>query len=140
MDETGGRGAPVPRSLDELWALRSDFEDVAVPELSGVTLRVYALSGSARALLVPDMAAVAASRDDSSPETVRAVFDFQTRVVASSLGYSPEDWEAVGRVLGSAAIERLYEVASRLSGLDHAEQAKASRRLRPVRSAASGSD
>jgi hypothetical protein len=141
MDEAGGSGGTIvsPLSLEELHALRSDFEDVEVAELGGRKVRVYALTGTARAKLVPDMAAVAASksgRDD--PEMIRSVFVFQSRVVAASLGYPEAAWDDVGSALGAGAVETLYDVAARLSGLDEQSQAKATERLPRRRNAASG--
>lgn len=140
MDEAGGRGAyTAPRSLDELWALRTDYEDVAVASLGGTVLRLYALTGLGRGRLIPDMASLS-ERDATDPATVAAIWAFQTRVVAASLGYVESMWDALGATLGVDAIDQLYAVAARLSGLDASAQAKATERLRRRRSAASGTD
>lgn len=137
--EAGGRGVPgTLRSLGELAALRTDYEDVEVPELGGASLRVYALTGTARAMLIPDMAALAGKEDSEAPQVVRDVLLFQGRVCGAALGYPVEEWDGVGAVLGTAALDRVYEVAARLSGLDAAAQKGAQERLRPTRKAASG--
>jgi hypothetical protein len=141
-DEAGGRGASAPRSLDELWALRTDYRDIPVEDLGGQMLRLYALTGTARARLMGDMAGLADMADDpdaaKDPATVRRVFEFQGHAVAASLGYPPSEWDGLGSVLGARTIEGLYEVVAELSGLEKEQQQKAARRLRPVRSAASG--
>ena len=140
-EEAGGRAEPVSvRSLDDLRALRSDWEDVPVPMLGGAVLRVYALSGTARSRLMPDMARLAAQPDDKAPDAVAALLAFQSRVVGASLGLPLDQWDGAGEVLGADAIDALYPVAARLSGLDGAAQAKASRRLPRTRNAGSGSD
>ena len=57
MNEAGGSGAvTAPLSLVDLRALRSDYRDVPVAGLGGHELRVYALSGTARAQLRSVMA------------------------------------------------------------------------------------
>jgi hypothetical protein len=139
-DEAGGRGAAstAPLSLDELWALRSDFEDVTVPELGGTVLRLYALTGTARAVLLRDMADLADTKDEKDPNVVQRVLLFEGRVVAASLGHPEADWDRFGSVVGSGAIERLYEVAARLSGLDKDQQDKAKAALKARRSGGSG--
>ena len=142
-DEAGGGGVlAAPPSLSELRALRSDWEDVPVPELGGRLLRVFALSGTARARLVPDIARLAATSNGEvkDPSVIADILAWQTRVVASSLGYPEAEWDAFGGVIGSGAIERLYEVAAKLSALDADAQAEATRRLRRRRNAASGID
>jgi len=138
MTETEVRGAPVPRTLADLWALRTDYRDVPVADLGGTSLRMFALTGTARAHLLSDMADLAGERDATDPATVRRVFMFQVRVVAASLGYPEDAWDALGGVLGSGAIETLYTVAAELSGLEKEQQEKATERLRRRRNAASG--
>lgn len=128
--------APVP-SVDDLWAWRTDWEDVEVPEMGGRTFRVYALSGTARAVLMPEMAEVA-DKESKDPATIAAVFRFQTKAVAASLGFPRESWDLAGDALGSNVVERLYEVVARLSGLDGKAQAEARDRLSPRRKAGSG--
>ena len=114
----GTRGAaPAPLELADLRALRTDYEDVVCPDLGGTTLRLYALSGTARALLVPAMADLVAG-DQQSPDAVRRVFQFEVRVVASSLGYHEDEWDAAGDALGAPTVELLYPVAARLSKLN----------------------
>jgi hypothetical protein len=141
-EEAGGRGVLIqaPRSLDELRSLRTDYEDLEVPELGGATVRVFALTGTARAMLIPDMAGLAQADDTKAPEVVRDVLLFQGRVVGASLGFPPEQWESVGDVLGTSAVDRIYSVAARLSGLDESSQKGAQDRLRRPRNAASGTD
>lgn len=140
-DEAGGRAEHVSvRSLDDLRALRSDWEDVTVESLGGAVLRVYALSGTARARLMPEMADLIRREDQKDPETVAALLEFQCRAVGASLGLPEEAWAGTGAAIGADAVEQLYAVVGRLSGLSAEEQAKASRRLRPTRSAGSGSD
>jgi hypothetical protein len=136
---TNGRGAPAPRPLADLLLLRTDYEDVPVASLGGEVLRVYALSGTARAKLIPDMGRLAAMGDEKSPETVAAVYSFQIRVAAASVGYPEPEWDAFG-ALGQEAITNLYEVAARLSGLGPDSQGEAVRRLPRPRRVASGSD
>jgi hypothetical protein len=138
--------SPLP--LDQLWAMRTDYEDVPVPSLGGVKLRVYALSGTARAHLVPAMAALADGKEPGeriggagdSPENIERVLLFQGHVVGASLGYPESQWDALPSTLGAQAIEDLYAVASRLSALDASAQAKATARLPRKRSAEAGSD
>lgn len=142
MSLTLAGGASAPPSLDELWALRSDYRDVAVEELGGTTLRVYALTGTARAELLSEMADLAGSQltaeQSTDPAIVRRVLVFQGNVVAAALGYPRDQWQGVGSTLGTSAIERLYEVAAELSGLDKDEQDKATARLGKVRKNGSG--
>lgn len=143
-DEVGGRGSLTvvnggqPRSLDELWALRTDYRDVPVDALGGTDLRIYALTGTARARLLGDMADLANERDVTDPATVHRVFMFQVRVVAASMGYPEAQWDDLGSTLGAATIEQLYVVAAELSGLDQEQQQAATERLPRRRSAASG--
>jgi hypothetical protein len=143
-DEAGGRGASAPRSLDELWALRTDYRDVEVEDLGGQALRLYALTGTARAQLMSEMAGLADIADDpdamKDPAVVRRVFAYQGHAVAASLGYPLSDWDGLADVLGAQTIETLYATVAELSGLEKAQQEKAVRRLRPARSAASGTD
>ena len=138
---TKGRG-PQPPSIDQLIEARSDYEDVEVEGLGGMTLRVYALSGTARARLMSTMADLAEIDPDKvkDPDTVMRVFMFQIRVVGASLGYPEDQWEAIGDAVGEEAIGQLFEVATRLSGLGDSAQDEAVQRLRAVRNVASGSD
>lgn len=140
--KNGGRQAPP--TIEELWNLRNDYQDVELPELGGTTLRLYALTGNARAELMSEMVDLShlegADQPDLDTATVRRVFDFQTRVVGASLGYPSGQWGTVGDVLGNSVIDNLFAVASKLSGLDTSSQDEAVQRLRPVRNAASGTD
>ena len=139
-EEAGGRAEHVSvRSLDDLWALRTDWEDVPVPSLGGRVLRVYALSGTARARLMPDMARLS-EQDEKNAETVADLLRFQNRVVGASLGLPEPDWDGAGSALGADAVEALYAVAARLSGLEPDAQRKAARRLPATRNSDSGSD
>lgn len=128
-------------SLDELRALRTDFQDVSVPELGGTELRVYALTGTARATFVSEMADLAGEDEEKAskdPAVVRRVFLFQGRVVAASLGYPSSEWDGLGDVLGARVIERLFDVSSSLSALNEEAQQKAVARLGRARKRASG--
>ncbi len=130
-----------PPPLAELTTLRTDFEDVPVPMLGDTVLRVYALTGTTRALLVSEMAGEAQHLDDDTdtdPASVRKVMEFQGRVAAAGLGYPPEEWDGLNAAIGSQACALLYEVAARLSGMGEDDQAKATARLQPKRKAASG--
>lgn len=140
MTASNGRGSHPP-ALADLWALRTDYEDVQVAELGDTTLRVYALTGAARAILVSDMADLAGRKREGAeqdPALVQRVLLFEGRAVAASLGYPREEWDRLVETLGAGAIERLYEVAARLSGLDRADQVEATERLGRRRKAASG--
>ena len=138
-NEAGGRGAaPAPLSLDDIKALRTDYRDVPVPDLGGHTLRLYALSGTARADLLGDMADIAGEQDEKDPTTVKRVFVFQSRCVAASLGYPMEQWDSVADALGGGTIESLYDIVADLSGLGAQAEAKVRTRLSRRRSAASG--
>jgi hypothetical protein len=118
--------------------MRTDWEDVPVPQLGGTELRVYALTGTARAELIGDIQVLAKKGDATDPETIRGILDFQGRVVAASLGYARDEWSGLAEVMGSGAIEALYDVAARLSGLEQEHQERAKARLKVRRSAASG--
>jgi len=136
----GTRGAaPAPLSLDDLRALRTDYEDVACPDLGGATLRLYALSGTARAVLIPAMADLVAG-DPSNPDSVRRVFQFEVRVVSASLGYPEAEWDAAGDALGSPTVEMLYPIAARLSRLNNDEVEKVAAELGEATSDGSGTD
>lgn len=140
MTEKNGRG-PTPPAFADLYALRTDYEDYAVPELGGTVLRVYALTGAARAILVSDMADLAGRKREGAendPALVQRVLLFEGRVVAASLGYDREEWDRLLETLGAGAIEGLYDVASRLSGLDKPQETAATERLGRRRKAASG--
>ncbi len=140
-DQAQDGAAGVPLRPAELLALRTDYEDVVVPALGDRTVRVYALSGVARARLMPTMSSIAEAQkpgEKPGPETVAAILVFQSKVVAASLGYGEDDWPAVGDVLPADATTALYQVAARLSGLDEAQQAEAVQRLPRTRRAASG--
>lgn len=143
--------APIltsPLPLEQLWALRTDYQDVPVESLGGQRVRLYALSGTARARLVPEMAALAEGRtpgeriggQGDSPESVQRVLVFQGHVVAASLGYPEDQWDEVPGILGATAVEDLYAVAAKLSALEGDATAKATERLPRKRSAGSGSD
>lgn len=137
--EEGGSGSsPEPLRLADIWAIRTDFEDVPVEQLGGRVVRVYALTGTARAKLVPSMADLANSGDSSSPENVERIMLFQSRVVAASLGFKEAEWGTFGETMGSEAIEALYEHAAKLSGLDGAAQTGAQDRLKGRRKVGSG--
>lgn len=133
----GGALVALP-TLAELAALRSDYEDVPVPQLGGTILRVYALTGTARAQLVGPMAELAKADNDKDPETVKRVWLFQGMVVGASLGYPEDEWSGVGNALGVEAISLLYDVAARLSALGGEAKAEAVQRLPRRRNAASG--
>lgn len=135
----------MPPALADLAAARTDYEDVVVESLGGMTLRLYALTGTARAHLLSTMVELATidvtdEKVSLPPEQVQRVFMFQIRVVGASLGYPEDQWDAIGGVLGEATIDQLFAVASKLSGLGATAQDEAVQRLRPVRSAASGTD
>lgn len=137
MPGANGEGIhPLP--FTEIWALRTDWEDVPVEQLGGTVLRLYALTGTARAELLEGMISLSRETDEKDPATIRAILDFQGKVVAASLGYPREEWSGLGAVMGSGTIEALYEIAARLSGLDEGQQTQATERLRRRRSAASG--
>lgn len=144
MSDTNGRAGATPPKLQELMTLRTDFEDVPVPQLGGTELRLYALTGTARAVLVSEMTGLqarhtkAGTDPDDDPATVQAVMEFQGRVVAASLGYPLDEWDQLGATIGAPAVELLYEKASALSGIDKKDQDKATDRLPPTRKAASG--
>lgn len=144
MTKTPTVGGITPPTLADLMAARTDYEDVQVESLGGMTLRLYALTGTARARLLSTMVELAgidvADATNIPPEQVQRVFMFQIRVVGASLGYAEAEWEDVGGVLGEATITQLFDVASKLSGLGATAQDEAVQRLRPVRNAASGTD
>ena len=138
-DTNGGRHQPP--ALADLAAARTDYQDVPVESLGGMSLRLYALSGTDRAELMSDMSDLAdldEKQDKLPPATVKRVFLFQIRVVAESLGYPEAEWDRVGGTLGEKAIDQLFAVASDLSGLGAKSQDEAVQRLRPKRNAASG--
>lgn len=142
MTKTTERRVHQPPALDDLIESRSDFEDVDVESLGGRTLRLYALSGTDRAKLMSTMVDLADIDPENArdPETVMRVFHFQIRVVAASLGYPEDQWEAFGQAVGEGVIGQLFDVASRLSGMGADAQDEAVQRLRTVRSVASGTD
>jgi hypothetical protein len=142
-EPVGTRGAaPAPLSLADLAALRTDYEDVTCPDMGDAVLRLYALSGTARAQLVPAMADLAGTDDDDarSPDAVRRVFQFEVRVVASCLGYPEAEWDAAGDALGAPTVELLYPVAARLSKLDRQEVDAVAAEMGKATSEGSGTD
>jgi len=127
----GQRGLPthLRPSIDDLVAARTDYEDVEVESLGGMTLRVFGLTGVARASLMSEYAAyMPADGDDKLPDdsdTLRMLLLFQVKVVGAALGYPEDEWEAAGTALGTDAVEQLFDVASRLSGIGPEAEAKA---------------
>ena len=138
------RGGAAPVTLEELRAARTDYRDVPCEGLGGKEVRIYALSGTARAKLMTSTLGLAqlATDDDAlaklPPEQAEQVFMFQARVVAASMGFPEDQWDSVSDVLGGPTISQLFDVASDLSGLNEASQDEAVQRLRPVRNVASG--
>lgn len=142
MADTKSRRQEAPPALAEIIAARTDYEDVQVASLGGKTLRVHAVSGTARAKLMSGMVGLlddeAAAKKD--PAKVERVLMFQVHVVAASLGYPEEQWAAVGDALGEGAIEQLFDVATRLSRLDKDSADEVAHSLKQTKSTASGTD
>lgn len=145
MSDTSG-GQPLLPTIAELQEARTDCEDVAVEALGGKVLRLYGLGGTNRAVLMSKYAAFipddenATPQQPNDPEQVKQLLLFQVMLVSASLGYREDQWAAVGDALGSAAVEQLFDVASRLSGLGPDATKQAVQRLRPVGSGGSGTD
>jgi hypothetical protein len=137
-----GASAPLPPllSFDEIRSSRIDYRDVVVPELGGRELRIYALSGSARAALMSEMVSLAGIdlENAKNPEVIGKVMLYSGRVVAASLGYPQDQWDVAADALGSGAVETLYEVAAELSKLTDDATEKDVARLQRRRKAASG--
>ena len=110
--------------------------------LGGNAVRLYALSGAQRSILLPQMAELSKREGDidNDPEVVRRVFTFQSDVVAASMGYPPDQWAGLADALGAPAIEELYDVAKRLSGLGKDAVDEAVADLGETTSAGSGTD
>ena len=143
MSEQSKAGGNQPPAISDLLASRTDYEDVPVPALGGKELRVWGLSGTARAHLLSQYNEWLPDGEDEKPqssEQLRHVLMFQVDVVAASLGYPPEEWEAVGMALGATAVEQLFDTAAALSGIGPAAQAEAVQRLRPTAKEGSGTD
>ena len=143
MSKQADGGQQPLASIEELLAARTDFRDVEVEALGGKVLRLYGLSGTARAHLLAHYANVLPDDDTDVPDDpalLEKLLLFQVDVVAASLGYLPEQWPAVGAALGATAIEQLFDTASELSGIGPGAQAEAVQRLRPQRNAGSGTD
>lgn len=142
--------APVastrPPSLDELRGLRRDYEDVEVPEL-GVPLRLWALSGAARAAYMARLAGLVRfaslsldEMQDQSPEDIERAMLAQSYLVAGSLGYPSSEWDAVAETLSESIVDRLYPVAARLSKMQEGATDAEVQDLKDNPSASSGTD
>ena len=138
--KAGGRGPDHPelRSLDELTQLRTDYEDVPVSQLGGAVLRLYALTGAERARLISAASRLEKEVGAEVAESEAALL-FPVRIVGASLGYPEDQWVALGEALGAEALDDLYKVASRLSGVGDSDKQEKDRQPEK-RNAASGSD
>ena len=115
-------------SLAELLEMPAPFEDVTLPEMDGVKVRLTAIDGNERAKLAGAAAKVG---DDSELQLV-----FVHEVVAATLaGATPE---SVGK-LPSSVINRLTPVAMRLAGIGESAVTEAMAALKATPSAESGS-
>jgi len=139
--KAGGRGPdyPGPRSLDELIQLRTDYEDVPVSQLGGEVLRVYALTGAERARLISQASRLEKEVGAEVADSEAALL-FPVRIVGASLRYPEDQWVALGEALGAEALDDLYKVASRLSGVGDSDAKQEKDRQPEKRNAASGSD
>jgi hypothetical protein len=134
-DNAGASAGPPP--IASLAEARTDYEDVPVPQLGGMVIRLYALSGQDRGAIFSEMAALVRDRSESDireadPDTIRKVLDFQTHVVAASMGYPQSAWPALGGAISADTIEDvLFPVCERLSKLGATEKVKADLKATP---------
>lgn len=135
-----------PPSLDALRAARRDYEDVKVDDL-GMTLRLWALSGAARAAYMARLAGLAKYADmtldemqERPPSEIERVMLAQSYLVAGSLGYPVADWDAVAETLSEAIVDQLYPIAARLSKMQEGATQAEVESLKANPSASSGTD
>lgn len=114
-------------SLAELLALPVPSEDVILPEYDGVKMTLHAVTGLERRRL-----AALAEANTTAEQNV----EFQHELVATSLGGGATA-EEVGR-LPSTAIDRLTNVAMRLTGLGREAVAAAEAELKATPNGDSG--
>lgn len=115
-------------SLAELLELPKPFEDVTLPEMGGVTVRLTAIDGIERARLAGISSKVA---DDSEAQLL-----FVNEVIAATMTDSTP--EQVGK-LPSSVINRLTPVAMRLAGIGEEAVTDAMTALKTIPSAENGS-
>jgi hypothetical protein len=115
-------------TFDELSQLPPPHEDVALPEMGGVEVRLYAISGTERARIG---GLASASGDDPQSD-----MDFTCAVISATLpGSTPEQIAA----LPATVIRRLSRVAFRLAGQGEQAIAAAVEALKATPNADSGS-
>lgn len=115
-------------TLAELLDLPLPYEDVTLPEMGGVSVRLTAIDGNERARL----AGIAAKVGDDSEQQLAFIHE----VIAATLPDGTP--ESVGK-LPSSVINRLTSPAMRLAGIGEAAVTEAMTALKGTPSAESGS-